>query len=218
MTKPRTITTLMVVGLLLGCATPTVVETKKTGDANLSCAQLKTELEEAEKYFKAAKKERTVTGTNVAAAVFFLPGLLGTYVNTEEAMTAAKEREAVLKKIAEKKKCDLDNTEAAAPIQTTPVVQKTSPAVQSVALQSPTPSQTIPSKVEMVDRPLTLKEVQEQLVVLGYSVGAADGSMGKRTSDALRKFQQDKGILITGKVDSATIEKLRLTGGNMATK
>lgn len=63
----------MAFGLLSACATPTVVETKQVGDASLSCSQIKDELEMADKYLKDARKERTVTGTNVAAAIFSGP-------------------------------------------------------------------------------------------------------------------------------------------------
>lgn len=199
---------LVFAGLLTGCATPTVVETKKTGDAGLSCGQLKAELDEADKYFKAAKKERTVTGTNVAAAVFFLPGLLGTYVNTEEAMTAAREREAVIKKLAEKKKCDLENTEAVSQVQ--PSAAPVQPPIAPPATTSASnlqPSQATRSDAPFM--PMTNAEVQTQLNVLGYPVGAADGNMGKKTIDALKKFQKDNNLTQTGKADSQTVARLR---------
>ncbi len=91
--------------LLAGCATPTVVDTKKLGDASLTCDQLKQEIEDAEKFEKEARKERTVTGKNVAAAVLFWPALIGTYSNTEEAINAAKERKENILKIAASKNC-----------------------------------------------------------------------------------------------------------------
>jgi hypothetical protein len=91
--------------LMVGCATPTVVDTRKAGDAQLTCDQIKLEVAEAERFDKEARKERTVTGTNVAAALFFLPGLIGTYVNTDQAINAAKERKDNLFKLAESKGC-----------------------------------------------------------------------------------------------------------------
>jgi outer membrane biogenesis lipoprotein LolB len=93
--------------LLAGCATPTVVDTKKVGDANLTCNQLKQEIADAEKFEKEARKERTVTGKNVAAAVLFWPALIGTYSNTEEAINAAKERKENILKLAESKNCKI---------------------------------------------------------------------------------------------------------------
>lgn len=93
--------------LLAGCATPTVVDTTKVGDSGLSCEQLKLEIADADRFEKEARKERTVTGKNVAAAVLFWPALIGTYSNTEEAINAAKERKANMLKIAQSKKCTI---------------------------------------------------------------------------------------------------------------
>lgn len=93
--------------LLSACATPTVVDTRQTGDTDLTCAQIARELQEADRFEKEARKDRGVTGTNVAAAVFFWPALLGTYANTEEAINAANERKRVLMDLAEKRDCKL---------------------------------------------------------------------------------------------------------------
>jgi hypothetical protein len=87
------------------CATPHVVETKKTGDNKLSCNQLEEQIEEANRFEKEARSERTVTGKNVAAAVLFWPALLGTYANTEEAINAARDRKSHLNKLYDKKNC-----------------------------------------------------------------------------------------------------------------
>lgn len=91
--------------LAAGCATPTVVDTRKVGDESLSCGAIKDEIAEAERFEKEARKERTVTGTNVAAAIFFWPALLGTYANTEEAINAARDRRQNMMDLAKKKGC-----------------------------------------------------------------------------------------------------------------
>ncbi len=91
--------------LLTGCATPTVVDTRKVGDVNLSCNQITQEITEAERFEKEARKERTVTGTNVAAAILFWPALIGTYSNTEQAINAARERKENMFKLATSKNC-----------------------------------------------------------------------------------------------------------------
>lgn len=103
----KKIIALLLVTALAGCATPTVVETRKAGDASLTCEQIKTEITEAERFEREARKERTVTGKNIAAAVLFWPALLGTYSNTEEAINAARERKGNLTKLAEKIDCKL---------------------------------------------------------------------------------------------------------------
>lgn len=90
---------------LVGCATPTVVQTRQSNDANLTCDQIKTQISEAETFEKAARKDRTVTGTNVAAAILFWPALIGTYANTEEAINAAKERRENMMVLSAQKRC-----------------------------------------------------------------------------------------------------------------
>lgn len=96
---------LALVALLSACASPTVVQTKQTNDSELSCDQLKAAYAEALEFETKARKERGVTGTNVAAALFFWPAMIGTYKNTEEAIEAAKERQRHLEKIADGKQC-----------------------------------------------------------------------------------------------------------------
>jgi hypothetical protein len=105
MLNKTTILALSSVFLLSACATPHVVEKKKLSDAKLSCGQITAEIEEADRFEKDARGERKVTGTNVAAAVFFWPALLATYSNTEEAIDAAKDRKQYLISLYEKKKC-----------------------------------------------------------------------------------------------------------------
>ena len=91
--------------LLQGCATPHVVQTKKVSDVNLSCPQIFSEIEEADRFEKEARADRGVTGKNVAVALLFWPALIGTYSNTDEAINAAKERRANLTNLYEQKKC-----------------------------------------------------------------------------------------------------------------
>ena len=93
------------VAFLGGCASPTVVESKQSSDRMMSCDALKTAYGEAKDFESKARKERGLTGTNVAAAIFFWPAMLGTYKNTEDAMEAAKERQKHLESIAAEKKC-----------------------------------------------------------------------------------------------------------------
>lgn len=106
-TMLNTFTTVMMIGLLSGCASPKVAQVKMAGDTELACKELKREYADAQDLEAAARKERTVTGTNVAAAVFFWPALLGTYANTEEAINAAKDRQKRIERLAEDKRCKL---------------------------------------------------------------------------------------------------------------
>ena len=58
-------------------------------------------------------------------------------------------------------------------------------------------------------QPMSIAEIQKRLSELGFQPGPADGTMGKRTVDALTKFQQNSKLPVTGKADLPTIEALR---------
>lgn len=53
-----------------------------------------------------------------------------------------------------------------------------------------------------------IQEAQQRLHVLGYEAGPADGTMGSRTVSALKKFQADNGLAITGALDQKTLGAL----------
>lgn len=54
-----------------------------------------------------------------------------------------------------------------------------------------------------------LKAVQRQLSAKGYKLGTPDGFMGKRTEEALRNFQRDRGLEQTGRPNRDTVSALR---------
>lgn len=53
------------------------------------------------------------------------------------------------------------------------------------------------------------QELQLLLIEAGYNPGPADGYMGKKTQDALKKFQKDNNLPITGNADNDTYAKLQ---------
>lgn len=55
---------------------------------------------------------------------------------------------------------------------------------------------------------MSMRQAQERLSALGYNVGTPDGAAGPRTTKALREFQKDKGIAVTGRLDAATQDAL----------
>ncbi|HEX7523598.1 MAG TPA: peptidoglycan-binding protein [Candidatus Deferrimicrobium sp.] len=57
-------------------------------------------------------------------------------------------------------------------------------------------------------RTMRLADAQSKLASLGYDPGPADGAMGKRTVNALRAFQRDRNLPISGRLDAATIAEL----------
>ena len=54
----------------------------------------------------------------------------------------------------------------------------------------------------------TIKLVQEQLNSLGYDCGVADGISGQKTKDAIKSFQADHGLTVTGEIDGVLLEAL----------
>ena len=52
------------------------------------------------------------------------------------------------------------------------------------------------------------QRIQQRLAELGFSVGPADGVMGKRTTDALKRFQTNNGLSPNGQATAETLEKL----------
>lgn len=53
-----------------------------------------------------------------------------------------------------------------------------------------------------------IKKVQEKLNELGYKCGTADGVAGKKTTEAIKKFQKDKGLIADGVIGSKTKKEL----------
>lgn len=55
---------------------------------------------------------------------------------------------------------------------------------------------------------MSVAVAQRKLAELGYQPGPADGSAGGRTASALRAFQKDRGLDVTGRLDAATAAQL----------
>jgi peptidoglycan hydrolase-like protein with peptidoglycan-binding domain len=59
-----------------------------------------------------------------------------------------------------------------------------------------------------------IQQAQEMLNTLGYDAGTADGFMGARTRNAIRAFESDMGLSMTGTVDQVLLDELnREVGG-----
>jgi len=54
----------------------------------------------------------------------------------------------------------------------------------------------------------TVFKIQKKLQELGYNLGPLDGVWGNKTKSALKRFQHDNSLSMTGKLDSITKEKL----------
>jgi peptidoglycan hydrolase-like protein with peptidoglycan-binding domain len=57
----------------------------------------------------------------------------------------------------------------------------------------------------------TVVEVQQLLLAQGYQPGAVDGLFGTRTENAIRAYQADQGVAVTGRITEGLLALLRAT-------
>lgn len=60
----------------------------------------------------------------------------------------------------------------------------------------------------------TVLHAQEALAALGYNLGEPDGKAGASTTAAVKRFQTDRHLPVTGKLDSITLAALGVSGGS----
>lgn len=83
-----------------------------------------------------------------------------------------------------------------------------SPSTGSVGAQSDSGSAKGDSRV---------KQVQQILADLGYAPGPIDGAMGPATESAVKAFQRDRKITMTGRITSDLLREIkRVTGRDLA--
>ena len=91
---------------LTSCATPHVVSVIGPNDNSMSCSELSSEIAAASNYKRDAKSEKSLgTATNVGAILFWLPGVVATQMNANEAIRAADQRINHLNRLRSKKNC-----------------------------------------------------------------------------------------------------------------
>lgn len=66
------------------------------------------------------------------------------------------------------------------------------------------------SQYDSGDGDFSVSEVQSALARAGYYRGTIDGSLGPATRNALKRYQRDQGLAITGRIDRPAIETLGL--------
>jgi peptidoglycan hydrolase-like protein with peptidoglycan-binding domain len=54
-----------------------------------------------------------------------------------------------------------------------------------------------------------VKGAQRALKERGYDIGEPDGKLGAKTHAAVRAFQKDEGLKVTGRLDPETMKRLR---------
>ncbi|KXF89211.1 hypothetical protein [Phaeobacter inhibens] len=92
---------------LSACVSPDVVTKTQVGDAKLTCTEIAVQLNQLEEIRKEAKKGKSMSGENIAAALLFWPAVIGNHSNAKQALEAANERHEVLVALAERKRCKL---------------------------------------------------------------------------------------------------------------
>lgn len=91
--------------LASGCATSEKTQVVQAGDNSLNCSQIKDEIVKLDKANTEVDSKKGVTGTNVAAALFFWPALAYTYIDAKDANKAISERKSHLSKLSNEKGC-----------------------------------------------------------------------------------------------------------------
>lgn len=76
-----------------------------------------------------------------------------------------------------------------------------------------TSSASQPEPAPGVDADPKLLKIQKALSDLGYGPLVADGLMGANTAAALKRFELDRGLPLTGEPNSKTIERLEMVSG-----
>jgi len=66
------------------------------------------------------------------------------------------------------------------------------------------------SEYDNADAAINVSEVQSALARAGYYDGAIDGSFGPATQNALRRYQRNQGLEVTGRIDRPVLEALGL--------
>ena len=115
--------------------------------------------------------------------------------------------------IAKKKNCSFltgasVSVGAASQVAVVPPSQPRTAATAEPTVGSQLPTEQRAATVPQT-APMTIAEAQKRLATLGYDPGPADGKLGARTVSALQKFQRDRGISVSGRLDSATENELR---------
>lgn len=99
----------------------------------------------------------------------------------------------------------LETESSQPPSPSEPVVSSpTARAPGAPAVETAPPAPLMPEEV---------REVQARLLGFGFNPGVADGAVGRLTTAAATRYQQERALEQTGKVDRALLEQLRQDQG-----
>jgi outer membrane murein-binding lipoprotein Lpp len=128
---------------LEGCATSVKVQSVQMGDNELSCKELQAEMKKLDDSQAQVESKKGANGTNVAAAIAWLPGLAYTYYDAGQATDAINARRSHLVEIFQNKGCKI--TKAVASASTTDATDSTDAPKKSTKKKkaAPTPAPTV---------------------------------------------------------------------------
>jgi localization factor PodJL len=98
-------------------------------------------------------------------------------------------------------------------------VAVTDPAWDQPAAQAASPAgllqpeATAPMMLDSSEPANAIEEAQKLLTELGFNVGTPDGRMGSRTANAIRLFQLQSGLKVTGEVTPEVLDAMRAKAG-----
>lgn len=81
----------------------------------------------------------------------------------------------------------------------------------TAAAAPPAPVQQEPAAEEAkTDHDPIIERMQFELTELGYDPGPIDGTMAEKTTEALKKYQTENNLEVTGNADEATLKKFKI--------
>jgi hypothetical protein len=92
--------------------------------------------------------------------------------------------------------------------QTIPPTRWQAPRTRNAAASPLGIPASVVTPIQSSPRRELIRHVQERLQATGFSTGAIEGALGPQTRDALRWFQNAKGIRATGEFDETTLDAL----------
>ncbi len=96
---------ILLAATISACVSTQTVSKNQTNDLSLDCDSLATRLGEVQAARNYAKSNQGLSGSNVAAALFFWPALLVNNSNTSSMIRSMDEREAVLSGYYQSNQC-----------------------------------------------------------------------------------------------------------------
>ena len=105
----------------------------------------------------------------------------------------------------------IDRGASWAPVWSPTTPAKKKPAAKKGASRTAATARTRTATPKTNDE--TILQLQQALLNAGYHLGEPDGKMGSATVSALKKFQTDRHLPVTGKLDSITLAALGIDAG-----